>query len=268
MDHINSTTDAACRQPEAAALQALSMRIEKLERENRLLRRAGLLAAVVLGSLFVMGQATPQKAVPIKAVKALDAGKFLLKDGRGKMRAELSLFADRPALVFYDDGGNATMSLGAEPDGAGLTLYDGNSEKAAVLDCTPAGPVLTLYGGGQKRLNLSVGVQGPAIGLLGKHEEAKAALGLTSGDDAFLHLFGAGERGGTQLLAAPDRTVLRFFDATDKVRAVLGIVEKESSPGLVLNDEAGIARTILMLTAQGPSMEFFDQNRQRVWYAR
>jgi len=62
-------------------------------------------------------------------------------------------------------------------------------------------------------------------------------------------------------VAAPDRTALRFFDAADKARAVLGIVEKESSPGLVLNDGAGTARAILMLTSEGPGMDFFDKNK-------
>ncbi len=252
----------------SALLQEMSVRIERLERENRRIKKCALLVAMLFGALFVMGQSPAQKSAPVKAVKVLDAGKFILKDGRGKMRAELSLFADRPALVFYGESGAPTLSMGIESDGSGLTLYGPGAEKAAVLYSNPAGPVLTMYGGSQKRLNLSVGPQGPAIGLLGRKSEAKAALGLTSTDDPYLHLFGSGEHGGAQILAAPDRTVLRFFDPSDRARAVFGIVEKESSPGLVLNDDGGVARVILMLTSQGPGMEFFDKNRQRIWYAR
>jgi hypothetical protein len=110
--------------------------------------------------------------------------------------------------------------------------------------------------------------QGPALGLVGRNDEAKAALGLTADDSAFLHLFGAGERGGVQLLASPDRTVLRFFDVTDKARTVLGILGKEGAPGFVLNDESGTARAIMMLAAEGPGLEFFDKNRVRIWSAR
>lgn len=268
MQHSELESSMVSEPWESHLLRALSKRVENLERQNRKLKQTVILAAIILGSLLVMGQVAAPKGTPVKAVKTLDAGKFILRDGRGKMRAELSLFADRPALVFYNDASNATLSLGAEPEGAGLTLYGSDSQKAAALNYAAAGPVLTLYGAGNKRLNVSVGTQGPAIGLLGRNGEAKAALGLTAEDSAFLHLFGEGEHGGAQLLAAPDRTVLRFFDPSDRARAVFGIVEKESSPGLVLNDEAGVARTILMLTSQGPGMEFFDQNRQRIWIAR
>ena len=222
MQHSELESSKVAGQWDSHWLQALSRRVEHLERQNRKLKQTGILAAVILGSLVVMGQTPAPKGTPVKAVKTLDAGKFTLRDGRGKMRAELSLFADRPALVFYDDAGNATLSLGAEPDGAGMTLYGPDSHKAATLNYTTAGPVLTLYSAGNKRLNVSVGAQGPAIGLLGRNGEAKAALGLTAEDNAFLHLFGAGEHGGAQLLAAPDRTVLRFFDPADKARAVFG----------------------------------------------
>ena len=255
-------------QPEDLTLTSLSKRIERLERENRRLRQAGFLVLLCCVSIFVMGQAKAPKAGTLNVGKALEAGKFVLKDGRGQKRAELGLFADRPALVFYETGERALLSLGAEPEGAGLTLYEGNTRKAAAFSLTENGPLLTLCGAGIKRLNLSVTERGPAVGLLGRNSEAKAALGLTAGDDPFLHLFGPGERGGTQLVAAPDRTALRFFDAADKARAVLGIVEKESSPGLVLNDGAGTARAILMLTSEGPGMDFFDKNKTRIWTAR
>jgi len=255
-------------QPEDLSLTTLSERIERLERENRRLRHAGFLLLLGCASVFLMGQAKAPKAGTLNVAKALEAGKFVLKDGRGQKRAELGLFADRPALVIYETGEKALLSLGAEPEGAGLTLYEGNTGKAAAFSVTENGPLMSLYGAGIKRLNLSVTDQGPAVGLLGRNSEAKAALGLTLGDDPFLHLFGPSERGGAQLVAAPDRTALRFFDAADKSRAVLGIVEKESSPGLVLNDEAGTARAILMLTSEGPGMNFFDKNKARIWTAR
>jgi hypothetical protein len=255
-------------QAENPTLKALSERIARLEKQNRKLKQAGVFVLLAFGSVFLMGQVKPAKVVQVTVSKALEAGKFILKDGRGKKRAELGLFVDRPALVFYDDAEKASLSLGAEPDGSGLTLYDQDSQKAAALNYSSNGPVLTLFAAGAKRLNLSVTSQGPAVGLLGKNREAKAALGLTADDNPFLHLFGAGERGGAQLVAAPDRTVLRFFDSSDKARAVLGILEKESAPGLVLNDSAGSARAIVMLTTEGPGIDFFDKDKVRIWSAR
>lgn len=250
------------------ALELLARRVEKLELQNRRWRYAGLFLIIAFTSVFVIAQVKTAKVTPPKATKPLEAGKFILQDGLGAKRAELSMFANRPALVFYDETANPALSIGMEAEGAGLTLYDTKSEKAAVLSFGSGGPVLSLFHNGNKRLNLSVTAQGPAVGLLGRKNEAKAAFGLTAEDNPFLHLFGPGEQGGAQLLAAADRTVLRFFDASEKARAVLGIVDKESAPGLVLNDAAGNPRSILMLTQEGPGLEFFDKNRVRIWSAR
>ncbi len=239
-----------------ASLDNLSIRIEKLERQNFRLKQLGFLLLLAVVSFFLMAQT---KVSPVRATKALEAGKVILKDGRGTVRAELGLFLDRPALVFYDNDGNALLSMGAEPEGAGLAIFDANARKAAVLNSSQAGTVLSLFEAGRKRLNVSVSAQGPAIGMLGKDGEAKSALGLTEGDNPYLHLFGAAEQGGAQLLAAPDRTVLRFFDSSDRARAVFGIVDKESDPGLALNDINGRARAILMLTSDGASLDFFDK---------
>jgi hypothetical protein len=253
---------------EIQAFQLLAERVAKLEKSNRRLRQFGILILLASSAVFAMGQGKAVKVAPIKAVKALEAGKFVLQDGLGKRRAELGLFAERPSLVFYDASNKAALSVGLEPEGAGLVLYDDQARKCAVLSSTPTGPVLTLFHAGAKRLNLSVTSQGPALGLVGKKEDAKAALGLTADDSVFLHLFGAGEHGGAQLLASSERTVLRFFDGGDKARAVLGLLEKEGSPGLVLNDEAGAARALVMLTSDGPNFELFDRARNRIWAAR
>jgi hypothetical protein len=252
---------------ESQMLAVLSDRVSKLERQNRRFRQTGLLALLALMSFFVMGQGKATKTIPMKAVKSIEAGRFILQDGSGKKRAELGLFLDRPALVVYDREGNATLSLGEDAAGSGLNIFDSRSEKAASIGYTSNGPMVTLYEGGNKKLNLSVTAMGPALGLVGKKGEAKVAIGLADQESPFLYLFGAGERGGAQLLAAPDRTTLKFFDASDKTRAVLGVLEKESAPGLVLNDGAGISRAILMLTPEGPSLDFFDTNRVRTWFA-
>jgi hypothetical protein len=253
---------------ETQALQLLSERVSKLERQNRRLKQYAMLILIAAASLLLMGQGKAVKVAPVKAVRALEAGKFVLQDGQGKRRAELGLIAERPSLVFYDSTDRAMLSVGLDAEGAGLVLYDDQIRKTAALSSTPTGPVLALFHSGVKRLNLSVTTQGPALGLVGKNGDARAALGLTADDNAFLHLFGAGERGGAQLLASPDRTVLRFFDSADKARSVLGLLEKEGSPGFVLNDEAGVARAIMMLTSDGPNLELFDRNRNRIWFAR
>jgi hypothetical protein len=88
-----------------------------------------------------------------------------------------------------------------------------------------------------------------------------------TGENAFLHLFGAKEHGGVQLYATPDRSTLRFFDAGDKPRAVLGMLEKENAPGLVFNDAAGTGRAFLMVSPSGPTIDLVDAGKKVVWRA-
>jgi hypothetical protein len=85
-----------------------------------------------------MGQAKTAKAPPVKAVKPQEAGRFVLKDSLGRTRAELGLFADRPALVLYDYAANRILSLGAEPDGA-LTLMIQQRQNCRLSTARPAG---------------------------------------------------------------------------------------------------------------------------------
>jgi hypothetical protein len=61
--------------------------------------------------------------------------------------------------------------------------------------------------------------------------------------------------------------MLRFLDSEDKPRTVVGVLDKESSPGLVFNDAAGTARAILMLTPAGPSLNLVDKDKNVVWRA-
>jgi len=253
---------------EIQTLESLSYRISQMERQNRKIKQAWAAILLVLLSIFVMGQVKTAKVTTPKAVKAIEAGRFILQDGSGKKRAELGLFADRPALVVYDREGNAALSLGEDADGSGLVVYDSNSEKAASIVYGFSGTVLTLYEEGKKRLNLSITSRGPAFGIVGRKGEAKAAMGLTDQGDPFLQLFGPAEHGGAQLLASPDRTALRFMDASERPRAVLGVLEKESAPGLVLNDGTGASRAVFMLTPEGPGLDFFDKNRTRIWSAQ
>ena len=57
-------------------------RLEKLERENRRMKKAGIVGIVFASVLFISGQA--------KTNKVVEANEFILRDGNGKARARLS----------------------------------------------------------------------------------------------------------------------------------------------------------------------------------
>ncbi len=238
----------------------LLARIERLESRNRLLARGGAFCLVVLGSLFWMGQTRP--------IKVLDAQKFMLRDLNGKRQAEFGIVDGSPSLIFLDGFGRTAMSVGMEAGQPGLTMYGNSAEKILSISRLAVGPTLTLYDErGAKRLNLSVGANGPAIGLLGRGGEARSALGMTSKEEAFLQLFAQREHGGIQILAAPERSVLRILDDKDTPRTVLGLLEKEGTPGLVLNQGDGSPRVLLMLSGNGPGLDFLSSDKTVLWKA-
>jgi len=243
-------------------LDEVLARLDRLERQNRRTRQIGFALLLVAGAIFWMGQ-----TAKINVSRALESRRFTLRDAKGKKKAELGVTVGRPALQFFDEEEQVSVSVGVDEDGPGFVIYGPGERRQVMLSLTETGPVLSLHGAnGLKRLNLSVTAQGPAVGLLGANGEAKGAFGMTAGDETFLHLFGRGERGGAQLFAAPDRAVLRFFDMSDKPRAVLGMLENEGA-GLTLNDAAGSARAILMQTPNGWGLDFLDQNKGVIWHA-
>src|SRR5713226_1954809 len=78
-------------------LQTIVSRLEKLERQNRIFKRAGLCALVIAVAILLAGQAVPRN-------HSVEAQLFLLKDVNGKTRATLGMDAliDAPYLKLYD----------------------------------------------------------------------------------------------------------------------------------------------------------------------
>jgi len=242
-------------------VESLRSRLELVELENRRMKRFGIFLLVFAGSIFLMGQAT-------KTARPLEATKFILKNAKGKKRAELGIRLDGPELAFYDDKEQTLLSIGLLEDGPGLVVLTSDAKKVASFSATATGPMLSLSDqNGTKRLNISVIDGSPAVGLLGTKGDAKSALGLTQNGNPFIQLFGSNEHGGTQLLAAPDMTVLRFLDAADKPRAVFGMLEKENAPGITLNDANGATRAVLMLLPKGAGLDFLNENKVVAWHA-
>jgi hypothetical protein len=91
-------------------LKVVIARLEKVEKENRRMKRAGALGLLAAGCVLVMGQARP-------AARAVEAQSFILQDAGGVKRAELVLEAGAPGsqaspvLRFLDAKGGDTLSL-------------------------------------------------------------------------------------------------------------------------------------------------------------
>jgi hypothetical protein len=248
-------------EPNAFSESAILARLDALEKKNRRLKSIGLLILLGIGAALTMAQT--------RAVRSLEGRKFVLKDAKGKRRAELGFFPERPELVFYDAEGARQVSIGVGADGPGLVIMGPRDERSAVLAQTAAGPALSMHAAsGARRLNLSVTRQGPTVGLLTESGEAKGAFGMMGNDGVFLQLFGAREAGGAQLFAASQAATLRFLDSSNRARAVLGILADVNAPGLVFNDPNGTLRASMILNQNGPGIALFDGGgKAPVWRA-
>jgi len=109
-------------------MENLSQRLDRVERENRRLKQAGVAALAVIGAVVLMGQGTWKTAPPGKPGKIVGAEQFIVHDARGGVRAELGTLPNGTVrLVLYDRGnpGETRVVLSAGSEGSpALTFSD------------------------------------------------------------------------------------------------------------------------------------------------
>ncbi len=105
-------------------LEGLVDRLNELERQNRRLRRAGLVILIGLAALLVMGQARTPRIVKADEVVA---HKLTLRDDHGRPVAVLDVTKEGPGLVLGDAASDARAALLITEDGPALILRHGKS---------------------------------------------------------------------------------------------------------------------------------------------
>src|SRR5437867_3035779 len=116
-------------------------RSDRLERQNRRVKRG--VTAIVLGvvAVLLMGQTLPKSPT-------IEAQKLVLKDKRGKIRAVLGEFSDDEpvGLLVFDANQRIRAKLGLQEDGSPtLALADDRGVDRVILH---PGPGLRVLGGG------------------------------------------------------------------------------------------------------------------------
>ena len=214
-------------------IETLARRLDRLERENRLLKRAGVVALAVIAAVVLMGQ-----ALPGKVAKLVEAERFLVRDTAGKPRATLGLLPDgSPSLNLIDKNGNIRMAVGLTPEDApSLNLYDKAETTRAVL--------ATLSDGS------------PALVLFNKAGETQALL--ASNFPMKMH---------------PDETPIRptssllLSDNVGNVRTSL-IVSAKGVAGLRIHDGRNKLRAVLTAGKDGSAiLGFLDKKGKVIWSA-
>ncbi len=173
-------------------IETLARRVDRVERENRRLKRAGVVALAVIAAVVLMGQATTNKVA-----KVVEAEKFVLRDADGKGRARLeSLPSGLVRLALLDKYENVQSVLGVGVGRPSLVLAGRNNKTIlttsflsisgksrltlAVLPSGAQSLVLT-DNTARTRAELAIEVDGsPTFGLFDRTGTARAILGSTS----------------------------------------------------------------------------------------
>jgi len=110
-------------------LETMALRLERVERVNRLLKVWGSIAVAIL---IAAGPFASNVMAKAKTPKAVTASAFNL-ESNGKTVATLGLFnlgnGLQPDLVFYDSSSKPVVAMGIVGAGlgAGMSVYDGNA---------------------------------------------------------------------------------------------------------------------------------------------
>jgi len=121
-------------------------RLETLEKQNRRLKRAGLVVMVLAGATLLIGQAKPQVQWKVEAER------FVLMDANGKLRAELGMAGHGPHLAFYDAEGTRRAVLGIAQKGPGLFFLDTTQKRRVAMGVVEKGPVLLFFDENRKTI--------------------------------------------------------------------------------------------------------------------
>jgi hypothetical protein len=169
----------------SSGLEVLAARVERLEKQNRLLKRGGLAALVATASLIAMGQARPSRTV--------EAQRYVLSDAGGGKRAELALesasprSSASPTLRFFDEKGTETLFLSSarlelserSDLGANILLTDKQGVARADLGLTDGQPFVLLNDAkGSSRIRVQLNSDQPSIVLQDAKEVPRLGLSV------------------------------------------------------------------------------------------
>jgi hypothetical protein len=111
-------------------LDTLTRRLDRLERQNRWLRRVSLVILLGAVATLLMGQAPPHRPPRI-----VEAEEFVLRDARGQVRATLGT-TQSPSAAFlriHNDDGKQRARIIVSSDGTSSLEFMDSSDRVRVL---------------------------------------------------------------------------------------------------------------------------------------
>lgn len=273
-----------------AKMESLVRRLERVERENRRLKRGAVAVVGVIVAAILMGQGGSKiRIIEAEGFKLVDAagvprgGLFTFPDGSvglalsdkdGKAKAMLHVGADKSTILrLTDKDGNARVGLAVEPEGkiAGLVfLTPSGKEQAAFRTNTNGATDLQLYDkGGGPRAALGLAPDGPvALGLFDKDGTIKAGSAVEADGTAGFNLYGKNQDIGVALKTSNGRASISVYPPGGKGPTEL-FAYADGLRGLQLWDKEDKKRAALALASNETvaSLVLFDKNGQAFWAA-
>ena len=158
-----------CTEQGTSEFTAVVNRLEQLEKQNRRFKQVGVLALILLGSVFLMGQASPPRSI--------EANEFVLKDANGRIRGKWSMNGDSALFTLLDSKGVIRVLLAQDGllDQAALHLRAANGNQRVTFEVDSKG-------------SPSLFLQSPESNLvyLGQEESGTATLRLFGTDGKVL----------------------------------------------------------------------------------
>lgn len=201
-------------------LEALAERLERMERENRRLKRVGAVLILGIGALVLMAQGKPSRVI--------EAERFVLRDARGKTRAVLGVEDRVTKFSLYDEDGDFRADLGVGPAVSTLGLFGKDKGSAVILsEAFPLEASLVFLKDKKMRSIVGVGVVGPALDLGDADGRSRASLKLAADGSPTLTLYDEDKK---------PRTILGHADL---VTTRTGTVDRRPASSVVLFDKEG-----------------------------
>ena len=144
--------------PAEQDLRSIVERLQKVEKQNRTLKRFGLGFLLLIGAAVTMGQARPSRTA--------EAEQFVVKDPQGHMRAMLGFSLGAPMLNLYDKVGVTKASLVVGANGIPvLSLFDAAGNQTVSLANGEDGPTLGLQEGAGRPLSVGELIKQPGVAI-------------------------------------------------------------------------------------------------------
>ncbi len=135
-------------------------RLSRLERDNRRMKQAGVLALAVIAAVVLMGQATGSKVA-----KVVEAEQFVVLDASGKTRVQLGVTTTGRAVLFLLD----------QEEKIRVQLVAAAGEQAQIRYGGSRLNLVDVFGG---RAELSVFDRRPVLSLLDTSGKTRVRLGV------------------------------------------------------------------------------------------